>query len=304
MAYHIQPHPESEDLAVIAIDGKVDKTFIDHVAAQLAGGRRWLLINLARSQAIRGDHIEWMIEAHHAAEKAGGRLALCEVPADFGYILSIMQLDQFFQLFDTELAGVMEFSRGALAADSYTADASGDDLPIHELDELALPDRAEPAYEAQKRETRGLSRREIKKREAEAKQRRAELFVRNVAPGMSYLRVFEVLTRPGNTKGKGKSKKDGPIDVRQLQRDAKQSAGAVKRVLNHLVELRICERDDKGAISYRPNEVIAGDVGDFLLLYNNPANRGMVMKWVYQEEQRQQEESGLLGRVKRLFGRS
>lgn len=298
MAYHIQPNAESKDLAVIAIDGKVDKVFNEHVTAQLKDGRRWLLVNLAKSQAIRGDHIEWMIEAHHAAERAGGRLALCEVPADFGYILSIMQLDQFFQLFDTELEGVMEFSRGALAADSYNADASGDDLPIHDLNELALPDPAEPAYAAQKRETRGLSRRELKKREAEAKQRRAELFVRNVAPGMSYLRIFEVLTR--TAKGK---KKDVAIDVRQLQRDAKQGAGAVKRVLNHLIELRICERNDKGT-SYRPNEVIAGDVADFLLLYNNPANRGMVMKWVYQEEQRQQEESGLLGRVKRLFGRS
>lgn len=287
MAYHLSQFAGG---AVVAVDGKMDEAFLQNVQKVLSKGLSYVLINLEKSQAIRGDHMEWMVEAHHLCDKAGGAMALTDVPKDFRYILSIMELDQFFRLFETQEEGQRIFAQAAEAAASVPAaddsvipgDASV--LQVMELEDAGPA--AEPAEEAAPKSRRQLQ---------EEREARVELFVRYVAPGMVYLYVFDALAKGGSRK----------FDVKGLARASRQKAGQVAEVVAHLVELRICQPlQQKGLYAYNPGQAAREDIAEFLRMWNNPNNHGKVYKWVYAEEQsRGGGKRSFSSKIRRLFGK-
>lgn len=279
--------------AVLAVDGKMDGEFLVQVKSAISSGRSSVLINLEKSRAIRGDHMELMVEAHHLCRKAGGAMALTDVPKDFRYILSIMELDQFFRLFDTTAKGQEAFAPAPAPkakpkpkVDAPPALAPGD---VGELDVLELTPGSD-AHEAAETETK--TKAELR---AE-REMRIELFVRHVAPGMAYLYVFDALT-------KGRTRK---FEIKGLTQASRQKASQVALVVDHLVELRICKPLKKGLFRYSPGQAAQEDIGEFLRMWNNPNNHGKVYKWVFAEEQVQkaeQQSSSLSSKLRRLFGK-
>lgn len=279
MAYTTR-HLEDSPVAVVAIDGKLDESYVPLVRQQISVGRPWVLVNLAASLHIRGDHMEWMVETHHACEQAGGAYALTDVPADFAYILSIMQLDQFFRIFPTEEAGVQTFAQTSITALESTESAS-------DLLEIALPAPG-----------KRLNRRERAKQEAQEREQRVQLFVKHVAPGMTYLRVFETLAKTCKA-GAGPRR----VDTAVLASESKQSKSDVSRVLKHLVELRICSRGD-GGIHYDPGPAAESDIDDFLKMWRHATQRTKLRKLVFAEEKSREAPGGLTGLMRRLLLRS
>ncbi len=268
-------------VAIVAVDGKFDDGFIPLIEGLLAERKTWLLLNLEKSTLVRGDHIEWMIEAHHKCHGKGGSFALTNVPRDLSYVLSIMQLDQFFRMFPGEEDGVSAFA--ASSAPAVEQPVSSDEVAALTDIELPTPAAKRP-------------RREQALQDKADREQRIELFVRHVAPGMDYLRVFETLAK----QSKGATRR---IDPGQLSQAAKHKKGDVTRVLKHLIELRICRKTDGGEIQYNPGPAAEADIAEFLRMWNNPANHGKVYRWVYHEQQQQAaERGGPIAWLKRLFG--
>ena len=286
MAYHLSNFPGG---AVISVEGKMDELFLAQVQSAIDSGQAQILINLEKSQAIRGDHMEWMVEAHHLCDKAGGAMALTDVPSDFRYILSIMELDQFFRLFDTTAQGEQAFQLAPAPTRPHesVAPADVDELNVLELEPAAAEQDVVP-------ESAGPPKTEGERR-AE-REMRVEMFVRHVAPGMPYLYVFDSLTKGGTKK----------FDIRGLSKASRQKASQVTLVVEHMVELRICKPLKRGLFQFAPRKTVQADISAFLKMWNNPNNHGKVYKWVYAEEQAQKSEQkprSLSSKLKGLFGK-
>ena len=212
-------------------------------------------------------------------------MALTDVPKDFRYILSIMELDQFFRLFETSLLGTEAFSIGAEVSSAGAGDSpAGGGGVVEDLQVLELA-ATKPKSQVRKSQKQLAAERDA----------RVELFVRYVAPGMAYLYVLDALA-------KGKMKK---FSIKQLSKASRQKAGQVSTVVGHLCELRICEVHGKGKFQYSPGQAAAEDVDDFLRMWNNPNNHSKVYKWVYQEEQELKKKTkSFTSKIKRrLFGK-
>jgi anti-sigma B factor antagonist len=73
------------------------------------GGCRWLIVSLARAEAVSSAALGRLIALHKRAEALGGRLALCNLNAHLREGLDVARLSHFFHIYRDEQEAALSF---------------------------------------------------------------------------------------------------------------------------------------------------------------------------------------------------
>ena len=105
---------EVEGIYVLVLEGRLvlgqeSAGFRSTTDNLLSSGATKIVINLAQANFIDSAGLGALIEAHRTAKAKGGRLALCNLGANFRQALEFARLLPIFETFPTEAAAFESF---------------------------------------------------------------------------------------------------------------------------------------------------------------------------------------------------
>ena len=86
------------------------------VKKAIAGGARFVLLNMAGLPHIDSQGIGLLVLVHDECDSAGGRMALCSLSRSTAHVLKLAGVVTFFKIYQDEQAGVSALAREAAAA--------------------------------------------------------------------------------------------------------------------------------------------------------------------------------------------
>ena len=81
----------------------------NHVRALLAQGRTRIVLNFSAIKSLDSHGLGHLVASQQAAVRGGARIALCHVHAYFAEPLGIMNVDDLFDMFDSEQEALQSF---------------------------------------------------------------------------------------------------------------------------------------------------------------------------------------------------
>jgi anti-sigma B factor antagonist len=110
---------EVEDIGDVTVVSFIDKKILDEQNIQLIGdqlfrlvdeeGRRKILLNFGNVEYLSSMANGKLITLHYKVKAAGGRLVLCNIPADIYEVFEITRLNRFFVICSDEQEGLQSF---------------------------------------------------------------------------------------------------------------------------------------------------------------------------------------------------
>ena len=96
------------DVALPAF-GDIGTGVTDHVRELLARGRRRFVLNFAAIRSLDSHGLGDLVASQQAATRGGARIALCHVHPYVAGPLSIMNVDDLFDVFESEQDALQSF---------------------------------------------------------------------------------------------------------------------------------------------------------------------------------------------------
>ncbi len=234
----------------VKLSGKPEGLFLDAFQAITEPGSR-VVLDLHDAQALKGKDLEDLVWAHNRCLDEGGCLVLANVPHDLDYIISLLQLDQFFNIQQNVAEATQALLNPVLLSPRTTK-------RMMEIRRDQLKSSAPPGVDPDE-----MARQQVL---------RIKASMRYLAPTEQRVTLLQYLVEHGSD----------PLDEEHAAKALQLDPETIKHGLDRLSALRILVSAG-GSQRFYPAPKVHDLIHNILRMWSDTSNRSKMLEWAKQE---------------------